>query len=83
MSSISDPYQPAEEKLELTRRILKNLDKRIKLSILTKSDLVLRDIDLFKQFENIEVGLTINDFDGESKKCSSLFRRQMKNESMP
>jgi len=73
MSSISDPYQPAEEKLELTRRILKNLDKRIKLSILTKSDLVLRDIDLFKQFENIEVGLTINDFDGESKKMFEPF----------
>jgi DNA repair photolyase len=73
MSSISDPYQSAEEKLELTRRILENLDKRIKLSILTKSDLVLRDIDLFKQFKNIEVGLTINSFDGESKEIFEPF----------
>ncbi len=60
MSSISDPYQPLEEKLELTKRVIENMDKSISLRILTKSDLVLRDIDLFKEFEDIEVGLTIN-----------------------
>ena len=63
MSSISDPYQPIEKKVKLTRKILKNMNKKIKLDILTKSDLVLRDIDVFKEFEDIEVGLTINDFD--------------------
>ncbi|MCL5011119.1 MAG: radical SAM protein [Patescibacteria group bacterium] len=64
MSSVSDPYQPVEKELKLTRGILENLDKSTKLSILTKSDLVLRDIDLLKQFKNAEVGLTINGFDG-------------------
>jgi len=68
MSSVSDPYQPIEKKIKLTRKILENLDKRTKLSIQTKSDLVLRDIDLFRKFKNIEIGLTINGFKGEIKK---------------
>ena len=68
MSSVSDPYQPIEKKLELTRNVLKNMDKNIKLRILTKSDLVLRDIDVFKEFKDMEVGLTINGFDGSVKK---------------
>ena len=68
MSSVSDPYQPIERKIKLTRRVLENMDKNIKLGILTKSDLVLRDIDVFKEFRDIEVGLTINDFDGKLKK---------------
>jgi len=73
MSSVSDPYQPIEKKLKLTREVLKNLDKRIKLFVLTKSDLVLRDIDIFKKFENIEVGLTINSFDSSLKKIFEPF----------
>lgn len=68
MSSISDPYQQIEKKLKLTRKILENLDKNTILSIQTKSDLVLRDLDLFKKFKNIEVGLTINDFEGVRKR---------------
>jgi DNA repair photolyase len=68
MSSVSDPYQPIEKELKLTRKILENLDKRTKLSIQTRSDLVLRDIDLFKKFKNIEIGLTINGFEGKIKK---------------
>lgn len=59
MSSISDPYQPIEKELKLTRQILENLNKNADLSILTKSDLALRDINLFKKFKNISVGLTI------------------------
>ena len=73
MSSMSDPYQPIEQKLKLTRKILENLDRNIRLSILTKSNLVLRDIDLFKQFPNIEVGLTINNFDGKTKNLMEPF----------
>ena len=68
MSSVSDPYQPIEKEIERTRRILENMDKRIRLGILTKSDSVLRDIDLFKEFKDIEVGLTVNGFEGKLKK---------------
>ncbi len=47
MSGVTDPYQPAERKYELTRRILEILAKhRFPVHIVTKSDLVLRDIDL-------------------------------------
>ena len=67
MSGVSDPYQPIEEKLETTKKILENMDKRIKISILTKSDLVLRDVELFKRFKNIEVGLTVNSFEESVK----------------
>ena len=35
MSSISDPYQPIEKDLKLTRRILENLNKNTNLYILT------------------------------------------------
>lgn len=68
MSSISDSYQPIEAKIKLTRKVLQNMSKRINLSILTKSPLVTRDIDIFKQFKNIEVGLTVNSFEGREKK---------------
>lgn len=67
MSSISDPYQYIEKRLKITRQILENLDRRIKLSIQTKSDLILRDLGLFKKFKNIEAGLTINSFSNSSK----------------
>ncbi len=67
MCSVSDAYQPIEKELKLTRDVLQNLDKRTDLTILTKSDLVLRDIALFKKFENLRVGLTINGFSGKTK----------------
>lgn len=67
MSSVSDAYQSTEKDLELTRRILDNLNKSTQLSILTKSNLVLRDMDLLKEFENVEVGFTINSFEGKKK----------------
>jgi len=73
MSSISDPYQPVEKELKLTRSILENLDKRTKLAIQTKSDLVLRDIDLLKEFKTIQVGLTINSLSGKAKKIFEPF----------
>jgi len=67
MSSVSDPYQSVEKELKLTRQILENLDKETNLSILTKSDLILRDIDILKKFKNLAVGLTINSFHGKTK----------------
>ncbi|NJE46932.1 radical SAM protein [Thermococcus sp. GR7] len=68
MSTVSDPYQPIEAELKLTRRVLRYMDKRNELSILTRSPLVTRDIDLFREFRSIEVGLTINGVDGREKR---------------
>lgn len=60
ISSVCDPYQPLEAKYLLTRRCLEELAKRkFPVNIQTKSKLVLRDLDLFQEFEEIEVGFTI------------------------
>ena len=60
ISSVTDPYQPLEVRYELTRKCLEELlPYQFSVDILTKSPLVQRDIDLFKQFKDIEVGITI------------------------
>ena len=54
ISSVTDPYQGLEVKYKLTRRCLEVLaDFRFEgvVSILTKSDLVTRDIDVFKKLK--------------------------------
>ena len=63
MSSVSDPYQPIERKLLLTRRVLANMHKGVRLSVLTKSDLILRDLDVLSEFKDVEVGLTVSGLD--------------------
>lgn len=64
LSSTSDPYQPIEVKYKLTRQVLKLLlQHQFPVAILTKSTLVLRDADLFKQFEHCEVGVSISTLD--------------------
>ncbi len=64
ISSVMDPYFPLEKKFERTKKILEQLIKtQAHISILTKSKLVSRDIDLFKQFKNIEVGVSLNTLD--------------------
>lgn len=68
ISSVTDPYNPLEKKYRLTRRILEKLkNTKFYVSIQTKSDLVLRDIDLLKEM-NCEVGITITTFDKKSRK---------------
>ncbi|MFX1278277.1 MAG: radical SAM protein [Promethearchaeota archaeon] len=64
LSSVTDPYLPLEKKYQNTRKILEKLiSTKASVSILTKSKLVLRDIDLFKKFENISVGISISTLD--------------------
>jgi len=65
-SSVTDPYQGAENKHKITRNCLKVLAEfgyEGKISILTKSPLVCRDIDIFNSFKNVEVGLTVTSLD--------------------
>ena len=60
LSSVTDPYQRVEQTYELTRGCLELLSRsRLKVSILTKSDLVTRDVDILKDMERVEVGFTI------------------------
>lgn len=60
LSSVTDPYQPPENQYKLTRRLLEVLlEFQAPISILTKSDLVVRDIDLLQQFRRCTVGLSL------------------------
>ena len=60
LSSVTDPYLPVEAKYTLTRQLLAVLlEYQVPLSILTKSDLVLRDLDLLKRFRQCAVGLSL------------------------
>ena len=68
-STATDPYQPAEAEHEITRRCLEVLVRKDwPLEVLTRSPLVLRDIDLFRQFSQVRVGLSIPTVDDEVRK---------------
>lgn len=48
--SMTDPYIPLEKELQYTRRCLEVIERHgFGLAILTKSDLILRDLDLLKK----------------------------------
>lgn len=60
IGTVTDPYQPAEKRYQITRGCLEALlERQFPVNILTRSPLVVRDIDLFKQFEDIAVGLSV------------------------
>lgn len=60
MSSVTDPYQPVERRLELVRGLLPILsDRGVRLVVQTRSALVTRDIDLFERFEAIRINMTV------------------------
>lgn len=61
ISSVTDPYQPIEAKYKLTRKILQALVcVQPSLEILTKSKMVVRDIDVLKEYNNAIVGSSIS-----------------------
>lgn len=71
LSSVTDPYQGVESKYRLTRGILGALVDASwlgRVSILTKSPLVTRDIDLFQSLTRAEVGLTVTSTDDRVSK---------------
>ncbi|MGH6979979.1 MAG: PA0069 family radical SAM protein, partial [Stellaceae bacterium] len=52
----TDPYQPAEKKFQITRRVLEVLrDLRHPVSIVTKSALVARDIDILAEMATLRL----------------------------
>ena len=62
MSGVTDCYQPAERRLEITRRCLEVLaDFRNPVGVITKNELVTRDIDVLQRLhEHQAVAVTIS-----------------------
>ena len=65
--SMSDPYQPCEKELQLTRQCLELIERYgFGASVITKSDLVLRDLELFERIHRkaksvLQMTLTVAD----------------------
>lgn len=80
IGSVTDPYQPQERIHRRTRSLLEELrDSGAQLSIQTKSDLVLRDLDLLKTIPDVRIGFSINtldeQFQSDMDKAVSIARR--------
>jgi DNA repair photolyase len=69
LSGVTDPYQPIERRLQLTRRCLAVLAEfRNPVGIVTKNHLVTRDIDLLRELaahDAVAVNLSITSLDAE------------------
>jgi DNA repair photolyase len=67
MSGVTDPYQPIERKLRITRGCLEVLAKfRNPVAIITKNRLVTRDIDLLRElakFKAVAVNVSVTSLD--------------------
>jgi len=68
ISTVTDPYNSYELKYGITRMLMEQLVKsEAYISVVTKSKLVLRDIDIFKQMKHVEVALSICTLDEDLK----------------
>lgn len=79
-SSVTDPYQPLEKEYGRTRAALEQLQgSGAKIAISTKSDLILRDLDLIRTFPDVRISWSINtldeDFKAKTDKGASIARR--------
>ena len=64
IGTATDPYQPAERRFELTRAILEKLAewRGLQLSLTTKSDLLLRDLQLWRKIasrNDVHINITL------------------------
>jgi DNA repair photolyase len=73
LSGVTDAYQPIERRLEITRRCIEVFAEfRNPISIITKSALVTRDIDLFKQLAEesaISVALSVTTLNADLQRA--------------
>ncbi|MCP1309318.1 SPL family radical SAM protein [Paenibacillus tyrfis] len=64
IGTATDPYQPLEGRLTLTRQCLEVLvTYRLPVSITTRSPLILRDIDLLRKLPGSSVNISLNTLD--------------------
>lgn len=82
ISTVTDPYNFLEEKHQITRMILEQLVKsEAYISVVTKSKLVLRDIDLLQKMKHVEVAISVSTLDEILAKklepCSSSVQERL------
>src|SRR5262245_20569866 len=70
LGTATDPYQPIEKKLEITRAILQEFARHagFEMGIVTKSSMIVRDIDVLKEISqqnHISVNFTVTTADAE------------------
>ena len=80
IGSVTDGYNPEEETFRRTRKLLEELkDSDAEILICTKSDLVLRDLDLLRQMKKVTVSWSVNTLDetfrADMDKAVSIERR--------
>jgi DNA repair photolyase len=69
LSSVTDCYNQFERKYNKTKNILKQfIGTQCKISILTKSGLVTRDIDILRNLHDVEVGFSFSSLDERFQK---------------
>ena len=60
MGYYTDPYQPCEAEYRQTRQVLELLlEKNFSVSILTKSDLIVRDMDIFRKMDHASASVSV------------------------
>ncbi len=81
IGSVTDGYHPLEEEYGRTREFLEELKpSEAKITICTKSDLVLRDLDLLKEMKDVTVSWSINTLDEAFKDdmdCAVSIKRRL------
>lgn len=74
IGTVTDAYNKYEEKYRITRKILESLlYVNSEISILTKSNLVTRDVDLFKKMTKVEITFSMNTLDDNFRKDTEPF----------
>jgi len=75
VGSVVDPYQKAEESYNITRNLLEIIEQYdFPCHILTKSNLILRDIDLLSKMNNCKATISITTL---NPSVSDLFERDV------
>ncbi len=68
ISTATDPYQFVEGKYRITRHALEVLLRaNWPVSVLSRAPLMIRDLDLFTQFADIEVGMSVPTLDDRAR----------------
>lgn len=79
VSGVCDPYQPVERRYRLTRGCLGILvENNRPVTVQTKSPLVLRDMDILKRSEDVEVCFTITTADERIRRIFEPFAPPVK-----